>query len=1205
MNGGTGNDIILWRAGDGRDFIDGGTNGGAGDTVHIAGDATAETFTIFARAAFLLANPAAILNATTEIVITRNGTADANVITELDNVEEILVNGLNVSANNGNGVPDGGATLGDTVTVVGNFNAPNTSLNFSTITIEGSGDNDTVDISGLTSGHRIVFNSGGGSDTIIGTLRPQDVIQVAPGTNPANYTTTYQNGQTIVSDGINTITFDGTGTPQIGASPVDGGEPNGFTISAADIAALKALVNGQQPAGEDDVPTGVRTLDGHGNNIDHPAYGAADEPFIRITDASYGENGSVNPIHAGLDPRTISNILGAQEADLAPNAKGANIFFMAFGQYFDHGLDFLPKGGNGSIAIGGPGYNPGAGNPADLTRGEVTGYDANGVPQHLNKTSPYVDQNQAYGSHSLVGQLLREGDGQGGIGAHLFQGAADPTNPSFALLPTLRELIHEHWENNTVFQMPDGSTAEFQTYYAGLVDVNGVINNAMVAGLNANFMGSGQTLVGDANPFISVLDHYVAGDLRANENVTLTSIHTIWSRNHNFHVENLEAAGFQGTAEELFQAAKILNEAEYQRVVFGEFADMLIGGIKGSGSHGHNDYNPDADASISHEFAAAVYRVGHSLIGQSITIIDANGDEQQVSLVDAFLNPTNDSFTAPLPPGYVPQPGFEQLGVNGIVQGIVGQQAEEVDFNVVDAVRNDLVRLHADLFAFNVARGWDVGLGTLNQIRHDLANSTDPYIVEARSYAGNLDPYTSWEDFQARNGLSNSVIDQFKQAYPDLQLAATDIEAFRAVNPDIDIVVNADGTGTVKGIDRVDVWVGGLAEAHINGGMVGQTFWVVLQEQFDRLQEGDRFYYTDRLDGLDLYENEFQDITLANIIARNTGLENLPEHIFETPETDDENTTPYAPATIALAASSEDTWRTITEAELLAGSGDPDGDALHVTELKITSGGGTLVDNGNGTWTYKPASNDDFGVSFTFKVSDGQTKSGTVTASLDLLPVDEPAGLVLHGNSEKNRMFGGAGSDRVDARGGDDKVFGQGGDDRLHGNSGDDVLWGGEGDDVLNGATGKDRLHGQEGRDTLLGKQGDDRLFGDDGDDILDGGAGRDILTGGAGSDRFVFNPLSVLGNSATTRDVITDFEGGGNAGGDTIDLSGIDALAGGSDDAFTFKGTNAFDGLGQIRVRVENGNTIVSGNVTGDLGADFEIEIQGIVNLTADDFSL
>ena len=1046
----------------------------------------------------------------------------------------------------------------DTVLAIGDFNP--THLAFNTITVNDGGGSDTVDLSGLASGHHVVFNANGGDDT---TIAPQS------------------------QGGI-----------------------GGFNLTTADLAALKALVNGQPlpGGGDDDVPTGVRTLDGHGNNVAHPTYGAADEPFIRITDASYGENGSVNPIHAGLDPRTISNILGAQESDLAPNANGANIFFMAFGQYFDHGLDFLPKGGNGTIAIGAPDVAgpPNPSNPADLTRGTVSGTDANGAPQHLNKTSPYVDQNQAYGSHSLVGQFLRESDGNGGIGAHLFQGGLDPSNATFRLLPTLRELITEHWNNNTVFKNPDGSTIAFQTAYAGLVDANGDIDATIAAGLNKNFLGSGQTLVGDANPFISVLDHYVAGDLRANENVTLTSIHTIWSRNHNFHVENLEAAGFQGTSEELFQAAKILNEAEYQRVVFGEFADMLIGGIKGSGSHGHNGYDPAADASISHEFAAAVYRVGHSLIGQTIAIVDGNGQEQQVSLVDAFLNPTNDSFGGPLPPGYVPQPGFEQLGVNGIVQGIVGQQAEEVDFNLVDAVRNDLVRLHADLFAFNVARGWDVGLGTLNQIRHDLSTSTNPYIAEARSYAGNLDPYTSWEDFQARNGLSTAVIEQFKQAYPDLVLQSqADIDAFRAINPDIQVLIDpTTGFGTVKGIDRVDVWVGGLAEQHINGGMVGQTFWVVLQEQFDRLQEGDRFYYTDRLDNLDLYENEFQDGTFASIIARNTGLENLPEHIFQTPGTDDENAAPYASA-IVLAASNEDSWRTITEAELLASAHDPDGDALHVTNLKIETGGGTLVDNGNGTWTYKPAADDDTGVTFSFKVSDGQAKSGTVAASLDLLPVDEPAGLVIWGNNSKNTLVGGEGADSIYGLGHNDWISGNGGSDTLAGQSGRDTIMGGDGDDLITGGTGDDKLIGGNGDDKLYGYSGNDRLTGGDGDDVMNGGAGRDVMTGGGGSDTFAFGPGWELGNSAATRDVIIDFEGGGTAGGDIIDLSGIDALAGGSDDAFTFKATDAFDGLGQVRVRFENGNTIVSGNLSGNLGAEFEIEIKGIVTLTADDFSL
>ena len=52
-------------------------------------------------------------------------------------------------------------------------------------------------------------------------------------------------------------------------------------------------------------------------------------------------------------------------------------------------------------------------------------------------------------------------------------------------------------------------------------------------------MGTGHALLLDTNPFINLLDHYVAGDGRANENFALTSIHTIWARNHNFHVEKL------------------------------------------------------------------------------------------------------------------------------------------------------------------------------------------------------------------------------------------------------------------------------------------------------------------------------------------------------------------------------------------------------------------------------------------------------------------------------------------------------------------------------------------------------------------------------------------------------------------------------------------------------------------------------------------
>ncbi len=160
-----------------------------------------------------------------------------------------------------------------------------------------------------------------------------------------------------------------------------------FQLTASDVAGLKNLVNGLQ-AFDDNDAVGIRDLEGTGNNRANPDFGAADQPFIRITNPHLGEfdtatgNRAINPIFAGLDPRAISNMLGAQEAGLPTNAADANIFFMAFGQYIDHGLDFLRKGGNGTIEIGGPGTGsgPSTNNPADLTRGTVTGFDANGIP---------------------------------------------------------------------------------------------------------------------------------------------------------------------------------------------------------------------------------------------------------------------------------------------------------------------------------------------------------------------------------------------------------------------------------------------------------------------------------------------------------------------------------------------------------------------------------------------------------------------------------------------------------------------------------------------------------------------------------------------------------------------------------------------------------------------------------------------------------
>ncbi|PXW53724.1 peptidase M10/serralysin-like protein [Methylobacterium sp. B4] len=1088
-------------------------------------------------------------------MVTRNGTGAAAIVAELDNIEEIRVNTLQVTSPGGQ---SGGTNGGDTIQVIGSFTG--TSLNFSTITIDGSSGDDTVDMTALASAHRIVFRSNGGHDTIVGTLRPQDVIELPAGSNRADYVTTAgANGMTTLSNGSHTVTFSAAGgMPRIAVEAgADGGEGEGvtgaFAYTAADIAGLEALVRGQRPdnAGDDDVPTGYRELSGHGNNLDHPTWGSADQAFIRLTQARYGEpdangNRAINPIFDGLDARTISNILGTQEAGLPKAGNDANIFFMAMGQYIDHGLDFLPKGGNGSIVIGAPGGGaPGSNNPADLTRGTVLGLDADGIPQHKNQTSPYIDQNQAYGSNAMVGQFLRESDGAQGVGMRLLAGAPDPSNPAFNLLPTLRELVNHHWQADTIFEGPNGPIS-FRTYYTNFAlseGVTGTLFNTetgafdpqVLTKLVGDFMGSGHPLLLDTNPFISVLDHFVAGDGRANENFALTSIHTIWARNHNYHVEKLLESGFQGTPEQVFQAAKMVNEAEYQRVVFDEYLETLIGGLRSDGTHGFEAYDPSVDAAISHEFAAAVFRFGHSLIGQTLNVKDADGETVPVSLFDAFLNPSNDPsvFTGPLPPGYVPQPGYAQYGVGGIIGGTIEQAAEDVDFNIVDAVRNDLVRIRADLFAFNVARGWDVGLGTLNQIRADLAASTNPYIRDAVGFAGgDLSPYASWEDFQARNGLSDAVIGQFRQAYPDLVLAAADIAAFRAINGDIAIAMQADGTGVVKGIDRLDLWVGGLAEKHINGGVVGQTFWVVLHEQFDRLQDGDRFYYLERFDNFDFYENFVDGQEFSDIIARNTGLTVLPEHIFEVSDEDGPGTEPGDDddddgATDPVGGGEDGEDDDGPTDPVGGGDDDDDDDDDGVTD-PVGDGEGDDDDDGegDGDGTTDPVGGGDDGE------DDGEDGPGTDPGTNP--PVNHPPGVIAGGPSG-DVLNGTAGADTILGLDGDDNILAGGGADVVRAGAGNDFVDAGEGRDVVFAGDGDDDVLAGGGADMVYGDGGNDRILAGAGNDLVTAGAGRDTVIGGEGDDLLV-------AETGDGDDTYWGDEMGGGLGSDTLDMAAITA---------------------------------------------------------------
>jgi VCBS repeat-containing protein len=91
---------------------------------------------------------------------------------------------------------------------------------------------------------------------------------------------------------------------------------------------------------------------------------------------------------------------------------------------------------------------------------------------------------------------------------------------------------------------------------------------------------------------------------------------------------------------------------------------------------------------------------------------------------------------------------------------------------------------------------------------------------------------------------------------------------------------------------------------------------------------------------------------------------------------------------VTLAAGTEDTSYTISTAALLAGVVDIDGPSLSISAVGIVSGGGAIVDNHDGTFSYTPAPNYNGPVVFSYTASDG-TLSASSTATLDVTAVND------------------------------------------------------------------------------------------------------------------------------------------------------------------------------------------------------------------------
>ena len=305
------------------------------------------------------------------------------------------------------------------------------------------------------------------------------------------------------------------------------------------------------------------------------------------------------------------------------------------------------------------------------------------------------------------------------------------------------------------------------------------------------------TQMGDHGP------EFLAGDERANENIALTSMHTIFAREHNHWVDVLKAQHPTYSDEELYQKAKAIVEAEIQHITYDEFLPALLGKDALATYQG---YNPNIDPRITTEFATAAFRVGHTMLSSNIYRLMENGDESvngHLTLQQAFFRPDI----------------VMRGGIDDILRGAGSSYSQNIDYSIIDDVRNFLFGPPGaggfDLVSLNIQRGRDHGLPDFNTVRE----------------AYGLDTV---DDFEALTGDAD-LATKLESLYGD--------------------------------ISNLDLWVGGLLETAYEDALVGETFYTIIADQFTRLRDGDRFWYETRLDDelVDLIkETSLSDIIQRN-----------------------------------------------------------------------------------------------------------------------------------------------------------------------------------------------------------------------------------------------------------------------------------------------------------------------------------------------------
>src|SRR5262245_5822197 len=423
-------------------------------------------------------------------------------------------------------------------------------------------------------------------------------------------------------------------------------------------------------------PTDVfRSIDGTGNNLSHLAWGSAGSDLLRLAPAAYANGISTPAGTTRPSARVVSNTVVDQGGEDIISDRFLSAMIYAWGQFVDHDLDLTPNARpaepfNVAVPSGDPSFDPGNTStqviPLNRSLSDPATGTAVGNPrQQVNTITAWLDGSQIYGSDAATADKLRTH-----VGGRL------KTSPG-----------------------ADGVT--------GTMDDMLPLNNSATFPTGTLPMANDAHLVPDNQLF-------AAGDVRANENIELTSLHTLFVREHNRIADAISRANPRMSDEQIYQTARAQVIAELEAITYNEWLPALLGP---NALRLYRGYNPNVNPGIANEFSTAAFRLGHSMLGDDVEFLGNNGlpVADEVPLSQAFFNP----------------PLLTENGTDPVLKYLASDPSSEVDTKVVDSVRNFLFGPPGagglDLASLNIQRGRDHGLADYNTIRaaYGLPRVTD------------------------------------------------------------------------------------------------------------------------------------------------------------------------------------------------------------------------------------------------------------------------------------------------------------------------------------------------------------------------------------------------------------------------------------------------------------------------------------------------